>query len=401
MAATAPSGSAASQDALRSAQSYYGDVLQGSGDLKTSACCSAAPKDASVKTALARVHPDVVARFYGCGSPIPPLLRGEAVRRSGRAKTSTCCSGGASGQRIANAQPFTVLDLGCGTGRDCFILSQLLGPSGQVIGVDATKEQLGVAQNCLGWHQERNPQSAPMDFRLGAIEDLSGAGVEDESVDVIISNCVLNLSNDKPRLFSELFRVLKPGGELLFSDVFANVRLPKALLQDPVLHGECLAGAMHWPDMLALMAENGGFGAREVESSPVELYDEKLLAMLEPGTVFESKTVRAFKRGAAITNGETASVAPAAACVAALANDEDVDDVVRFDSTTSFRKGDPPQWIDGDIASLIRQTRYARFFTMEAASSIKDANGSTPSSQPPSANSGGCCGSSKQKTACC
>ena len=96
-----------------SVQNYYGEVLQSSEDLKTSACCTLDAMPVHLRSLLADIHPEVVARYYGCGSPLPPVLEG--------------C---------------TVLDLGCGTGRDCYLLSRLVGESGQVIGVDMTEQQL-------------------------------------------------------------------------------------------------------------------------------------------------------------------------------------------------------------------------------------------------------------------
>ena len=181
---------------------------------------------------FAKMHPEVRDRFYGCGSPIPPDLTGA-----------------------------TVLDLGCGSGRDCYVLSQLTGPTGRVIGVDMTDGQLAVARRHLGYHEAKFG-FANVEFRQGFIEDLAGAGITDASVDVVVSNCVINLSPDKPRVFGEIFRVLKPGGELCFSDIFADRRLPAGLAADPVLLAECLAGAMYTEDFRRVMARSGCGDAR-------------------------------------------------------------------------------------------------------------------------------------------
>src|SRR5262249_22818210 len=192
---------------------YYGRVLKSSADLKTSACCVAETLPPQVAAALTDVHPEVKDRFYGCGSPIPPSLDG-----------------------------LTVLDLGCGSGRDCYVLSKLVGSRGRVIGLDMTEEQVAVARKYVSWHAERVGY-ANVEFRDGYIEDLRAAGMADASVALVISNAVLTLSPDKRRVFSEIFRVLKPGGDLYFSDVFADRRIPHALAEDPVLIGECLGGA--------------------------------------------------------------------------------------------------------------------------------------------------------------
>src|SRR5262249_8188378 len=152
----------------------------------------------------------------------------------------------------------TVVDLGCGTGRDCFVLSRLVGERGRVIGVDMTPEQLAVARRHRDWHAERYGHAASnVDLREGYIEDLAALGIADASVAVVVSTCVVNLSPDKPRVFREIFRVLKPGGELYFSDVFADRRIPSALLEDPVLLGECLAGALYPEDFRRLLLAVG------------------------------------------------------------------------------------------------------------------------------------------------
>jgi ubiquinone/menaquinone biosynthesis C-methylase UbiE len=115
----------------------------------------------------------------------------------------------------------------------------LVGENGFVIGVDMTGEQLEVARR----HQKSQAKKfgfkkSNVDFRQGYIEDLASLGIKDNSVDVVISNCVINLSPNKERVFSEIFRVLKEGGELYFSDVFAGRRVPKKFQSDKVLLGE-------------------------------------------------------------------------------------------------------------------------------------------------------------------
>ena len=255
-----------SPDTLESVRQYYGEVLTSSRDLKTSACCSAESLPAHVRGLVQHVHPEVQERFYGCGSPIPVEVEGR-----------------------------TVLDLGCGAGRDVYLLSQLVGARGNVIGVDATPAQLAVARRHQAWHAARFGHGASnVTFVDGAIEDLSAAGIADASVDVVVSNCVLNLSPDKARVFREAFRVLKPGGELFFSDIVADRRVPAAWSKDPVLLGECLGGALYREDLRRLLAEAGCPDARTVSATPVALGDEAIRQTV--GNVrFTSVTVRAFK----------------------------------------------------------------------------------------------------------
>ncbi|MFQ5347406.1 MAG: methyltransferase domain-containing protein [Rhodothalassiaceae bacterium] len=253
----------ANEDAVKA---YYGQELQSSADLKTSACCPVDAMPRHLARLLDNVHPVVRERFYGCGSPIPPLLEGARV-----------------------------LDLGCGSGRDSFLLSQLVGPEGEVVGVDMTDEQLHVAKHHVAWHMDRFGYTVPnVHFLKGYIEDLAALGLEDASFDVVVSNCVINLSSDKERVFSEIFRVLKPGGELLFSDIFAGRRIPEALTRDRVLVGECLGGALYTEDFRRLMRRIGCLDYRILSRSPVTLEDEEIRK--KAGMIdFYSMTIRAFR----------------------------------------------------------------------------------------------------------
>jgi arsenite methyltransferase len=245
-------------------QNYYGKQLTNSADLQTSCCTAESPKPEHA--AIISTLPDeILSRFYGCGSPIPDALEG-----------------------------LTVLDLGCGTGRDAFLLSRLVGPSGKVIGVDMTAEQLDVARKNadevarIFGHDESN-----VTFKEGFIEDLAQVDVADASVDLVISNCVINLSPNKDRVFAEIFRVLRPGGELYFSDVFADRRVPEAVREDPVLYGECLGGALYLEDFRRELDRLGCADYRVVSRSAIPLEGE---VAARAGTLgFESVTVRAFK----------------------------------------------------------------------------------------------------------
>ncbi len=122
-----------------------------------------------------------------------------------------------------------------------YVLAQLVGPTGRVIGVDMTDEQLAVARRHADWHAEEFGY-ANVEFRQGYIEDLAAAGIEDGSVDLVVSNCVLNLSPDKPRVLAEIFRVLREGGEMYVSDISPTAGCPPACWTTRP-GGECLAGA--------------------------------------------------------------------------------------------------------------------------------------------------------------
>jgi SAM-dependent methyltransferase len=151
---------------------------------------------------------------------------------------------------IAGLRPGeTVLDLGSGAGFDSFRAAGQVGPSGQVIGVDMTPEMVEKARE-LAW----TDKCSNVEFRLGEIENLP---VADASVDVIMSNCVINLSPDKPRVFREAFRVLRPGGRLAISDVIATAALPEAMRNDLNLYSSCIGGAVTVAEMETMLLEVG------------------------------------------------------------------------------------------------------------------------------------------------
>jgi arsenite methyltransferase len=313
-------------DALEQARRYYGEVLKSSGDLKTGACCAAENLPDHLRSLAANVHAEVRDRFYGCGAPLPPALEG--------------C---------------VVLDLGCGTGRDCYLLSQLVGEQGRVIGVDMTGQQLAVARRHLGWHMDRFGYSRPnVRFVEGYIEDLGAAGIPDDSVDVVVSNCVINLSPDKKRVFAEMLRVLKPGGEFYFSDVFADRRIPRSLQQDPVLRGECLGGALYVEDFRRLIGAAGCADARVVGSSPVPLLDaeiERKIGFVE----FRSLTVRGFKLPLEDRCEDYGQVATY------LGTAEGHPHAFVLDDHHRFERGRPMS-VCGNTADMLSATRYAVHF---------------------------------------
>lgn len=158
-----------------------------------------------------------------------------------------------------------------------------------------TDEQIEVAQRYVEYHTEAFGFSkANTQFRKGVIEDLRQAGIEDESVDCVISNCVVNLSGDKERVFREVWRVLRPGGELYFSDVFSDRRIPEALQKDKVLWGECLSGALYIEDFRRMMQRVGFNYYYTAKQSAITVENPGLEALC--GDIkFYSITVRAYK----------------------------------------------------------------------------------------------------------
>lgn len=239
----------ADPDALREwVRDYYGRVLTRTSDLKTNACCASGEPAPWLMELLANVHDEVHARFYGCGYPIPDAVVGA-----------------------------TVLDLGCGSGRDVYVLSQLVGPEGRVHGVDMTDAQLEVARSTEDWHRRSfGYPDSNVRFHTGYIEDLNELDIESGSVDVVVSNCVVNLSPLKEQVLGEVFRVLKPGGEFHLSDVFVDRRLPVELALDPVLHSECLGGALYRADFEALARRRGFEDPRVITEVPIALQSAEI-----------------------------------------------------------------------------------------------------------------------------
>ena len=249
----------------RDVQVYYGEVLKTKADLQTTACCPTDAMPYYLRDKVALIADEIQDRFYGCGSPIPTALDG--------------C---------------TVLDLGCGTGRDVYLAAQLVGENGRVIGVDMTEGQLAVARTYQDEQRERfGHTTSNVEFHQGYMETLDQIGLEDNSVDVVISNCVINLAPDKERVFREILRVLKPGGELYFADVFSDRRLSAEMKADPVLVGECLGGALYTEDFRRILYKLGISDYRVVTSSVIEPSNPDLEARCGNAR-FYSMTVRVF-----------------------------------------------------------------------------------------------------------
>lgn len=214
-------------------------------------CCPTKYDD----TAIAHIPRDVIDRFYGCGSPMTSagIKEGE-----------------------------TVVDLGSGAGIDVFIAAKFVGATGRAIGVDMTDRMLSVAK-------ENQPKVAAalgydaVDFREGFLEAIP---VESKSVDLVTSNCVVNLSPDKPRVFEEIWRVLKDHGRILIADIVSETRVPPHLKVNPQLWGECLVGALTQEEFLAGLERAGFYG--------LEVLKKTYWKDVE-GHPFFSVTVRGFK----------------------------------------------------------------------------------------------------------
>jgi SAM-dependent methyltransferase len=189
-------------------------------------------------------------------------------------------------QAIAELQPGErVLDLGSGAGFDAFLAARQVGETGAVTGVDMTPEMIAKARGNIGKTDLRN-----VEFRLGEIEHLP---VPDASVDVIMSNCVINLSTDKPAVFREAFRVLAPGGRLAISDIVALRDIPSDARNDLQAYAGCVSGAALVPELEAMLA-GAGFADIRVE---LKSKSASLVEGWSPGaeTLVASALIRATK----------------------------------------------------------------------------------------------------------
>ncbi len=338
-----------------SVQDYYGQVLHSSKDLKTNACCSLDAIPEHLKSILKKIEPDVLERFYGCGAPVPTALEG--------------C---------------TVLDLGCGSGRDTYMAASLVGENGHVFGLDMTDEQLDVSRKCLTRQMERFGYTAPnVTFLKGYIEDLKAAGIEDNSIDVIISDCVINLSPDKESVFREAFRVLKPGGELYFSDVVADRRLPKSLMKDEELLGECLAGAMYHEDFRRMMADIGCADIRKMSTTNITIENAQIESKIGMAN-FYSITYRVFKLPLEDRCEDFGQVAYYKGTIPHYPHRFELDDHHVFET-------DKPLTVCGNTAAMLEDTRYGRHFRISGEKSKHFGLYDCGEGPAPTGDGTGCC----------
>lgn len=315
---------------------YYSNVtVKEQGEMATHTCaCGPECMPAYIRKILADIPEEITTRFYGCGSPLPAALEG--------------C---------------TVLDLGCGTGRDVYLASKLVGPTGKVIGIDMNADQLTVAE---AHHAEMAEKWGydNVEFKQGYIEALDELGIEDGSVDVVISNCVINLSPDKKAVFDEIWRVLSYGGELYFSDIFADRRIPEEVSSSPLLVGECLGGAMYIEDFRRLMRRCGWEDFRYVKSRAATIDNDEVEALI--GNIqFSKRTVRAFKlpdiqEDICEEYGQTAIYNGG---IEGSENYFDLDDHHRFFKGLRLD-------VCGNSCSYVQNTRFGKYFTIYGDRSI-------------------------------
>ena len=229
-------------------QQFYGQAAE---QPQAELCCPTKydPDD------VGHIPQEVLDRFYGCGSPVT----------------------------VANPQPGEVyVDLGSGAGIDCFIAAKRVGPTGRVIGIDMTEQMLAVARES----QRKVAQTLGYDaveFRRGYLEAIP---VEDKTADLVTSNCVINLSPDKPKVFAELWRILKDQGRAVIADIVSDREVPPRLKVNEQLWGECIVGALTEEQFLAILEQTGFYGLAVLKKSFWKAIE---------GFQFYSVTVQGFK----------------------------------------------------------------------------------------------------------
>jgi ubiquinone/menaquinone biosynthesis C-methylase UbiE len=319
------SSASESTESLRAKlREFYGRRLKTTQDLSETACCTTETAKRHGKV-LSLIPAEVTERQFGCGCPIPE----------------------------DDLAGLTCLDLGSGAGADAFVLAKLVGPSGFVHGIDMTAEQLAVARRAVPAVMERFGHARPnVAFHEGFIE--TADAIPDGSIDLVISDCVLNLSPMKDQVYRTIWRVLREGGELHVSDIAADRRVPDSIAEDERLVAECFGGAQYEHDWVDTM-KDAGFADPRVVSRRVVANEMKG----EP-IVFSSLVVRAHKLAGLDRRcedyGQTATYRGTIASSPAR---------FVFDDHHAFER-DRPTPVCRNTARMLSETRLGRHFAVTA-----------------------------------
>ncbi|MDQ7786818.1 MAG: arsenosugar biosynthesis radical SAM protein ArsS [Thermodesulfovibrionales bacterium] len=252
-------------DVTGTVKQYYGSELKSRSDLKTGACCTTETLPSHITEVMPYIADEIKQRYYGCGSPVPLVLNG-----------------------------LRVLDIGCGTGKDCYIFSKLVGEEGFVHGIDMTENQIEVAIRYQNEQTARFGYKKPnVHFIHDYIENLE-KHFSENSLDLIVSNCVVNLIEKKEKFMNQISRILKNCGEFYFSDIYADRRAPEHIRKNPVLYSECLGGALYWKDFERIARKAGFIDPRIVSKRVVDISNEEIKKLIGNIT-FYSITYRLWK----------------------------------------------------------------------------------------------------------
>ncbi|KAJ1897077.1 hypothetical protein LPJ66_003602 [Kickxella alabastrina] len=315
------------QQVYTSVKDYYGKVLQTTNDLKTSACTGSSKPHPIVCRLLRTLPQAVTDKFYGCGNPLPLGIAGKDV-----------------------------LDLGSGSGRDCYVAAALVGPQGSVTGVDMTDEQLQTARENIDAFGQTLGYQPNLKFLTGYIEALEDAGVANESKDICISNCVVNLSPNKPQVLAGVYTALRSGGEFHFSDMYSDRTVPESVRQHEELHGEGLTGALFANEFERIVKKIGFVSPRVLSIRHISIFDEQFKQLVGDTNYF-SITYRLFKVPSAIGDAN---------CTATyLGTVEGHEERYLLDIDNSFDTN-VPRRVSANTATILKESWLAKYFVVES-----------------------------------
>jgi len=325
-ACTAGGGSSCGGELVEVVKQYYGDELTRSDDLKTDACCTVEAPPKYILDILPYIADEIVAKYYGCGTPIPASVDG-----------------------------LKILDLGSGTGKDSYVLSKLAGEEGFVTGIDMTANQIEVAKKYINEQMSRFGFDKPnIDFIHDYIEN-TAEYFEKDSLDLVVSNCVINLIKDKEKVLKDVYSLLKNGGEMYFSDIYVDRRLPEEIRDNPVLYGECMGGALYWKDFERKARRFGFSDPRVVSWRSLEVRNEEIQDLIG-NAVFYSVTYRLWKidglEDACEDYGHVAVYR--GGCM-------EFPHAFPLDKDHIFEKNRPER-VCGNTAKMLGETRFSRYF---------------------------------------
>ena len=331
---------------------YYGEALQSTTDLKTNACCTLDTLPDHIRSVLPLIHDEIRSKYYGCGSPIPHAIDG-----------------------------LHVLDVGCGTGRDCYIMSKLVGEDGFVYGIDMTENQLAVARKYSEEQMIRFSYKKPnVRFILDDMEHIQNHFIP-ETLDLVTSNCVLNLAENKEIVIKQLYDALHFGGEFYCADIFADRRVPDTISTDPLLYGECLGGALYYRDFERMARKAGFLDPRIVSQRSITVSTDEVKARI--GNIrFYSITYRLWKlKGLEDTGEDYGQRATYSGGIPGAPL------TFHLDGTHVFHKKKSER-VCGNTARMLSQTRFKDYFTItgdcnEHLGEFKDCSTAQPARDEP------------------
>ena len=315
-------------DVKENVKQYYGEELQNTQDLKTSACCTVESLPQYVKEILPLIHDEIQSKYYGCGTTFPADLDG-----------------------------LKILDIGCGTGRDSYIMSKLAGKNGFVYGIDMTEGQINVANEYVEYQAKKLGYEKPnTNFIHDDMENID-KHFEIESLDLVTSNCVINLAENKAKIIQKIYDLLKFGGVFYFSDIYADRRLPENVRQNHILYGECLGGALYQKDFIRIARKSGFSDPRIVSHREIEITEPEIKELVG-NAKFYSTTYRLWKidgmEDACEDYGHSATY---------LGGHPENESRLQLDSEHLFEKNRPKR-ICGNTALMLSKTRLLKYFQL-------------------------------------